>query len=265
MRIFGKLSVAVFCGLLALTYSEIDSRAQNLKGRAYAELDWKVAKGLHLNAEYQVRSKDAFGGIERNQFALGASYKVNKYFKVGADYTFIGHYSNSTGDFKPRHRFSGNLTGSIDFGDWRFSLRERLQLTHKAYGLNPYQEVRNNLELKSRLMAKYRGLKSVDPYAYAEIRNTFNAPRCGATYNAADDSWSDYEFLGYSHSYINRIRGALGLEWSVSKRQSLDFRVMCDYLHDQKIDTDKSGTKLKSLYWQNGSKAILCVGYKFSF
>lgn len=168
-------------------------------------------------------------------------------------------------DFKPRHRFSGNLTGTLDCGDWRFSLRERLQFTHKAYGINPCQEVRNSLDLKSRLSVKYRGFKSIEPYSFTEIRNTFNAPRCSATYNSADDSWSDYEFLGYSHSYINRVRGALGLEWNVTKRHGLDFRVMCDYLHDQKIDTDKSGAKLKSFSWRNGSNAILCVGYKFSF
>ncbi len=153
----------------------------------------------------------------------------------------------------------------MDCGDWRFSLRERLQFTHKAYGINPCQEVRNSLDLKSRLSVKYRGFKSIEPYAYAEIRNTFNAPRCSATYNSADDSWSDYEFLGYSHSYINRVRGALGLEWNVTKRHGLDFRIMYDYLHDLKIDTDKSGAKLKSLSWRNGSNAILCVGYKFSF
>lgn len=260
-----KLSSAAFLGLLVLICPEIAVGAQQVKGRAYAEVDWKVAKGLHLNAEYQVRSKDSFSGIGRNQFALGLSYKVNRYLKVGADYTFIGHYSNSSGNLKPRHRFSGNLTGIVNFGDWQFSLRERLQLTHKSYGINPYQEVRNGLELKSRLTVKYIALKSVEPYAYAEFRNTFNAPRCSATYNSANDSWSGYEFLGYTHSYINRCRGALGLEWSVSKRQGLDFRVMYDYLSDQKIDTDKSGTKLKSLSWQKGSNVILCVGYKLSF
>lgn len=265
MKITRILSSAAFCGLLALTCPGGDINAQEVKGRAYAEVDWKVAKGFHLNAEYQIRSTDSFSGIERNQFAVGASYKVNKYFKAGADYTFIGHYSNSTGDLKPRHRFSGNLTGTLDCGDWRFSLRERLQFTHKAYEINPYQEVRNSIELKSRIMAKYRGFKSVEPYAYVEVRNTFNAPRCSATYNSADGSWADYEFLGYSHAYVNRVRGALGLEWSLSKRHSLDFRFMYDYLNDQKIDTNKSGTKLKSLSWQDGSNAILCFGYKFSF
>lgn len=138
-----KLSTSVFLLLAMLAYSNTEASAQEINGRVYAEADWKVSKGFHLNAEYQLRTKDSFSGIERNQFALGASYKINKYLKAGADYTFIGHYANSTGKFKPRHRVAGNLTGMVDAGYWRFSLRERLQLTHKAYGVNHYQEVPN--------------------------------------------------------------------------------------------------------------------------
>ena len=265
MNIFTKTAAATLFGLLAPAYSNIGAYAQEVNGRAYIEADWKIAKGLHLNAEYQLRTKDSFSGVERNQFALGASYKVSKFLKVGADYTFIGHYANSTGEFRPRHRFSGNLTGTVDAGDWRFSLRERLQFTHKAYDINHFQETLNHLELKSRLMVKYRGFRAVEPYAFVELRNTFNDPKCSATYNTATDSWSDYEFLGYTHAYVNRIRGALGLEWSLSKRHALDFRAMYNYHNELDIDTDKSGTKLKSLTWQNPTAVTLCFGYKFSF
>lgn len=260
-NIFPKATVAL--ALLTLTYSEIS--AQEINGRASAELDWKVAKGFHLNAEYQVRTKDSFSGIERNQFSVGASYKLNKYLKTGLEYTFIGHYANTSGEFRPRHRLSANLTGSIDAGDWRFSLRERLQFTHKSYDINPYQEVLNPLTLKSRFMVKYHGFKAVEPYAYVELRNVFNAPKCSATHNTATDTWSDYEFLGYTHAYVNRVRGALGLEWNLTKRHSLDFTAMFNYHNDLEIDTDKAGTKLKSLTWQNPTTATLCVGYKFSF
>ena len=265
MRIFKKSSFTALCASLALVCPGIEVSAQDIKGRAYAEVDWKVSDNVDLNAEYQLRTKDSFSGIERNQLILGASYKINRYFKVGADYTFIGHYSSSTGDFNPRHRFSGNLTGSLGCGDWQFSLRERLQFTHKSYDINPFEEVRTSIELKSRITVKYGGFKSVGPYAYVEVRNTFNAPDCKATYNSADDSWSDYEFLGYSHAYVNRVRGALGLEWSLSRQHSLDFRFMYDYLNDRKIDADDSGTNLNSMSWKEDSKAILCFGYKFSF
>lgn len=265
MNRIAKLSTSVFLLLAMLAYSNTEASAQEINGRVYAEADWKVSKGFHLNAEYQLRTKDSFSGIERNQFALGASYKINKYLKAGADYTFIGHYANSTGKFKPRHRVAGNLTGMVDTGYWRFSLRERLQLTHKAYGVNHYQEVPNHLELKSRLMVKYRGFRTVAPYAYIELRNTFNDPKCDANYDSSTGTWSGYEFLGYTHAYVNRVRGALGLEWILSLRHALDFRFMYNYYNELDIDTDKSGTMLKSLAWQNPKVATLCFGYKFAF
>lgn len=263
MRIFPKSVAAIALALLAQSYSEVS--AQDVNGRASAELDWKVAKGFHLNAGYEVRSKDSFSGIERNQFSLGASYKLNKHLKTGLEYTFIGHYGNSSGEFRPRHRLSANVTGSVGAGNWRFSLRERLQFTHKFYDINPCQEVLNPLTLKSRLMAKYRGFKTVEPYAYVELRNVFNDPKCSATYNTATGSWTDYEFIGYSHAYVNRVRGALGLEWNLTKRHSLDFTVMYNYHNELEIDTNKAGTKLKSYAWQNPSTATVSVGYKFSF
>ncbi|MDO4827709.1 MAG: DUF2490 domain-containing protein [Bacteroidia bacterium] len=239
--------------------------AQDVNGRASLEADWKAFKGFHITAGYEARSQDAFSGIERNQFSLGASYKLSKHFKAGLDYIFIGHYGNSSGEFKPRHRLSANLTGTVDAGLWRFSLKEKLQLTHKAYDVNRYQEVLNPLTLKSRLTVKYRGLNAVEPYLYAEVRNIFNAPRCSATYNSATDKWSDYEFLGYDHAYVNRVRGAVGLEWKLSKSHSLDFTAMYNFHHELEIDTNSSGSKLKSYGWESPQTLTLCVGYKFSF
>jgi len=249
--------------LLALSSAALS--AQDVNGRASIEADWKVAKGFHIEAGYEARSKDSFSGIERNQLSLGASYKLNKHFKAGLEYIFIGHYANSSGEFRPRHRLSANFTGTVDAGQWRFSLKEKLQFTHKAYDVNRYQEVLNPLTLKSRLMVKYRGFQSVEPYAYAEVRNIFNAPRCSATYNSATDKWSDYEFLGYDHAYVNRVRGAVGLEWKLSKSHSLDFTAMYNFHHELEIDTNKSGTKLKSYGWESPQTLTLCVGYKFSF
>lgn len=185
-----------------------------------------------------------------------------------SEYPNSGWPGNLLGQFalySPQRTVRGITHFTHDAGDWRFSLRERLQFTHKSYDINPYQEVLNPLTLKSRLMVKYRGFKAVEPYAYIELRNIFNAPKCSATHNTATDTWSDYEFLGYSHAYINRVRGALGLEWNLTKRHSLDFTAMFNYHNDLEIDTNKAGTKLKSFTWQNPTTATLSIGYKFSF
>ncbi len=253
--------------LAAVCLSGTDAAAQNSVGfntRTSAEIDWKAARGLHLSAGYELRTKDSFAGVERHQASVGVEYKVCDWFKVGAEYIFIGHY-NSSETFRPRHRVSLNLTGQYDAGSWRFSLKEKLQLTHKAYDLNPYQSVPNQLQLKSRFTVKYRGLRKVEPYAYFELRNIFNAPRCSATWSETSAAYTDYEFLGYNDAYVNRLRGSVGLDWNISKRHGIDFSLMYNHTRSLEIDTDKAGTKLKSLGWEKSDALSLCVGYKFSF
>lgn len=256
-------AVLALSGLL-LTNTGVSAQSVGFNTRTSAEIDWKIVKGLHLGAGYELRTKNSLAGVERHQASIGLEYKVCDYFKVGGEYIFIGHY-NTANAFRPRHRLSLNLTGLYDAGPWRFSLREKLQLTHKAYSVNSFQEVQNALQLKSRFTVKYRGLSKIEPYAYFEMRNIFNAPRCSATWSETSAAYTDYEFLGYDDAYINRLRGALGLDWNITKRHGIDFTLMYNWVHSLDIDTDKEGTKLKSMNWKNTSALSLCVGYKFSF
>ncbi len=257
------LIMAALSGTLLLS-GTLHAQDTGFNMRTSAAVDWKVIKGLHVNAEYELRTKNSLDGIERHQVTVGTEYKFCRYFKAGADYIYIGHY-NSSGNLRNRHRFSLNMTGIYDLGDWRFSLTEKLQLTHKAYGINRFQEVRNPLQLKSKFTVKYRGLKHISPFTYFEMRNIFNSPRCSATYNTGTRKWSDYEFLGYDDGYVNRLRGAIGLDWKLSKHNSISVAAMYSRCHDRDIDTNKSGTKLKNLGWETERYFTLNIGYKFSF
>ncbi len=256
--------LSAFVAVLFLAEGQGHTQDVGFNTRTSAAVDWKVAKGLHVNGEYELRSRNSLDGVERHQVSLGVDYKLFKNLKVGADYIFIGHL-NSSDVFKPRHRLSLNASAHYDVCDFRFSLSEKLQLTHKAYDVNRYQEVPNQLQLKSRLAVKYRALGDIEPYAYFELRNIFNAPRCSATWSETSASYTDYQFLGYDDVYVNRLRGAVGLEWSLSKRHSIDFTALYNWTHDLEIDTNKEGTKLKSLAWETERAVSLCVAYKFSF
>src|SRR5574344_600126 len=198
IRYFKAAKVAALV-MTALCLGSINLSAQDLgvSSRSSAEVDWKIRKGLHLNAGYELRTKTSLAGIERHQVSVGIDYKVCDYFKVGGEYIFIGHF-DSMDTFKPRHRFSLNLTGQYSVGDWKFSLREKLQLTHDAYAMNRFQNVPNELQLKTRFTVKWQGLRVIEPFAYIEIRNIFNAPRCSATWNESTGTYSNYEFLGYN-------------------------------------------------------------------
>ena len=97
------------------------------------------------------------------------------------------------------------------------------------------------------------------------MRNIFNAPRCSATYSTASDAWKDYEFLGYDYAYVNRVRYAIGFDWNLSKHHALTFTGMLSNCRDWEIDTNKAGTKLKSMAWDKSRNATLSIGYAFSF
>lgn len=232
-------------------------------GRVNVSVNKKIMKGLHVVADGEIRLSDNFSSLGRYQAGLGVTYKVSRVFKVGAGYQFIEKL-NSSSEWKPRHRFCADATATLRAGDWRFSLKERLQLTHRDVN-NVYQNNPNSLMLKSRVKVSYKGLSSVTPYGYVEMRNVFNDPACSATWSTTSLAYSDYSFLGYTDAYVNRVRGSLGLEWALNKQHALDFYLLGDYCYEKNIDTNSSGTKLKSLTYDQAFNMALCVGYQFSF
>lgn len=230
-------------------------------GRLSLQFDYKLKKGLHLTADAQLRTQDNFKATGRYQAGLGVDYKINGFLKAGAGYTYIS-VRNSSDEWNPRHRIYAQLTGTLKSGDWRLSLKERLQLTHRS-GVNTYQTTPNSLTLKSRLKAEYKGFTAVSPYIFIEARTVLNDPACSADWNGSE--YSNYSFSGYNDAYFNRLRGALGMEWKIDKHNSIDLTAMLDYCYDKEIDTDKEGTKLKSLTYDRTIAPQLSIGYVYSF
>lgn len=261
---------SIFIAALLLTsaiangQTAADGTDYDFRSRTSVGMDWKISKGLHLDAGYELRASDKLSRIERNQLNIGIHYSPIKHLEIGAGYYFIGHYGNEK-VFKPRHRLFFDLSGSYKFGVWKLSLRERIQMTHKSYDLNKFQQVPNLVELKSRLKLAYKGFIHVEPYAYVEMRNCFNGPSMVYDYNETSGKFSNYDFTGYSDTYINRLRGALGLEWKITANHSIDFKLMSDWCRDKSIDTNSKGTKLKSYSWEQALNTSLSIGYVFSF
>jgi len=264
-----KTKLLIACALLAAF--PVFTRAQgttndmenDFGARVSVSVDKKLMKGLHLEASGEARMSENLSDFGRYQAGLGISYKISSTFKVGAGYNFI-QVKNSSDEWKPRHRFY--VDGMVGFrsGYWRFSLKERLQYTHREVN-NKFQKVPNSLALKSRFKVSYKGAGVLEPYGYIEIRNVFNDPACSATWSTSSQAYSDYEFLGYNDAYVNRLRGCLGIEWSPNKIHGFDFFVLGDYYYDKEIDTNAEGTKLKSLTYDHGMNIGLGIGYTFNF
>ena len=248
---------------LARAQGTVNALENDFGGRFSVTADKKIVKGVHVFAEGEVRLSDNFSTLGRYQAGAGFTWKITDIFKVGTGYTFIEKL-NSKGTWKPRHRVYLDGAVNLKAGDWRFSIKERLQFTHRDVN-NAYQNNPNSLALKSRFKIAYKGLRTVTPYGFIELRNVFNDPSVKASWSTTSLSYGDYTFGGYNDAYINRIRGSLGAEWKITKRHALDFFLLTDYNYDKDIDTDAAGTILRSLTYDQSIKVNLGVGYKFSF
>lgn len=248
----------------ALAQTETTVKDAQFKPRVSVGADWKIVKGLHMEAEYELRMAGNMSGISRHQLNLGVKYSPVSFLDVGCGYCFLGNIDND-GSFEPEHRIYADLAFSYKFGAWKLSLKEKVQMTHKSYEFNAYQQTPNLVELKSRLKLSYKGFARIEPYAFGELRNCFNGPSFSAEYNEATGKYTEYEFLGYSDTYINRIRGGLGMKWNIDRSNSIDVSAFTDFCRNKKIDTNAEGTKLKSFVWEKSTDIILSIGYVFSF
>jgi len=275
-----KIFIAV-CGFFLLTpltsiaQTEVDLDPE-FGGRLSVSLDKKVARGFHISLEEEVRVDNNFGSFDRLHTTLAASYKVNSFLKLGLGYALITPYSSSNSAFKnPRHRLMVDATGAVHVGLWRLSLKERFQATRRTGDFNEYQNPATALTLKSRLKAQYKGFQSIEPYLFLEMRHYLNAPAISATYSTTSDAWltddgstsgdAGWFLSGFNSSYVNRLRGCVGMEWRVTRQSSFDFYLMADWINDKVVDSNAEGTKLKSYTQEQGFVGWLGVSYRFAF
>ena len=265
------LSAFGFPSLKAQTDVDLDPE---VGGRLSVSVDKKLARGLHVSLEEEIRMDNNFGSFDRFHTTLGLSYKVNDYLKLGVGYAMINPYSSSDGAFKSsRHRLMLDATGSLRFGDWRLSLRERFQATYRSGDMNEYQNPRTALTLKSRLKLSYKGLCRLEPYAYVELRNTLNAPVISASYDGTNyltSALSQYGEAGWfidswTGMYVNRVRGSIGFEYRLSKASRIDISLLADRIVDKVVDANAEGTKLKSYTRETGFVGWINIGYSYSF
>lgn len=237
-------------------------------------LNKKIKKGWHVNLEEEVRFGNSLSSLNRLQTTLSTSYKLSPYLKAGLGYALINRYNSVLGSFRtPRHRFFVDLTGSYRYGDWHFSLRERVQVTHRTDSFNEYQSPANLWVLRSRLKVSYKGFRRWEPYGYIEMRNTLNAPVIKANYdgtNYVTDAGSQVGeagwFLeGFNGVYVNRWRGTLGVNYRLNRNSTLEVYFMADYCTDKKVDANAEGTNLKSYTLEKGFSSWLCASYSYSF
>ena len=149
-----KTKFILFCLAIALptlTGAQVHEDMDfDFRARLSAELDKRIVRGLHLNLSEEFRLKDDFSSVDRFYTTVGLTWKTCPYFKIGAGYTLMNlHRRDDAGGWKwdLRHRATLDLTGMYSAGQFKFSLRERFQLTHRTGDMNIYQNPRNAFAL----------------------------------------------------------------------------------------------------------------------
>lgn len=267
--------------VLALVLGTLPSQAQTDVSldpetgmRLSAGIDKKLSRGLHLTFDGEARLDNNFASFDRLQGTLGVTYKPFKRFKIGAGYSFIAGYSSNNSAFKnPRHRLLVDAQLSHRTDHWTFSLKERLQFTRRTGSFNAYQNPATAITLKSRLKAKYNGLRRFTPFASIEMRTYLNAPVIVATTDGSawytadgnDEGDAGWFLDGFSGIYNNRYRASIGTDYRLDRRSTLSAYLLLDYVNDKVVDANAEGTKLKSYTRETGFVGWLGLEYRYNF
>ena len=259
-----------FVYLMALLLP-LTAAAQTQSGvRASVAADWKIRKGLHLTVEEELRMDGVFKSLDRLQTTIGLEYKVSPYVKLGAGYILINPYSAGNLYFKePRHRFYVDGMVHYNLNGFNFSLRERVQLTHRTGDFNAYQNTPNLVALKTRLGVSYKGWTYFEPGVFFEVRTQLNAPwgSTSGSLQTKSDGTTYYAYTpsGYTHTYNDRYRGIIRTDIKLGKHHVLRPYVLLDYVSEYVIDTNSEGTRLFSAAYSNYFKVTPGIGYTFKF
>ncbi len=220
----------------------------------------KLSKKASIDIEAEYRTTDNAGQNSRWSIGLGGEYKLAKWLKAGAGYTFMydhtekytfhdddpekanyGKPNKYAAFWGPRHRVFADLTAAAGLGDWKISLRERWQYTYRPEkttaqrydfdddewdGTQKTYSGKGKNVLRSRLQVAYdkKGL-DVEPYASVELYNAWN---------------------------VEKMRYTIGLDWTFLKGQKLGIY----YRYQDNIDDSDD---------YNRNIHVIGLGYKVRF
>jgi hypothetical protein len=274
-----KRSIYYIAALLAALFmvpaiANADSDDSDSFGARFsAEADYKIGTNMHVFASEEVRLLGGSRFFDRSYTQVGYSYRFCQWLKAAVSYTAIAVQKTDeiTRDswLDWRHRFSGDIVASLKAGQWRFSLRERIQGTYRASEVNNFQQPQMAWVLRSRLKVAYVfRTVPLEPYVYVEPRLLLNGVKWSEESIGPD--YEDARFLGNKDVYFNRYRAAIGLEWTLNSRNSIDFYGLFDNLYDKEIDARKEGSNkgvgLKlPVTGISANRLSVGIAYKYSF
>lgn len=205
-----------------------------------AEAAYKINKKWNIGMEAEMRTRSSFRTMDRWSIGIDGTYKLSNFLKIGAGYIFL--YDNNiekinlteSGELKnwrpsywgPRHRFNLVATGSLDWKRFTFSLRERWQITYRPEKtVDRYDFIGEEWEPKIMDTTWKHVLRS-------RLQIEYNIPKCKF------DPYVSAEF--YNSMSLEKIRFIGGVDWKISKKQSLGVFYRYQVVTENDPDPDKN-------------------------
>ena len=158
------------------------------------------SKRFEISGNATVRTYDNGSTINQGFMELGVSYNLNRYFGIGATYR-LANYLDDNYYYHIRHRWFGDVKGSLPIGDFSFSLRLRFQMTSKTY-----------LEDTNDDRLRY--------YGRAKLRALYKTPHFPVNPYVSFETFSP--MFRSSEDLVTKSRTTLGAEYKISKRHYVD-------------------------------------------
>lgn len=165
------------------------------------EASREIFNNFDLEFEEEIRIFEKLSEIQRFSTSLGGVYSLNKNLKAGLGYAWLYRHDVNDDFWENRHRYYLYVTGKVNVGRLKFSLRERFQSTYYDQEVIGFDYSPQNY-LRSRLQAAW-DLKDcrAEPYVSAEMHYSLNNP---------------------DGNEISNMRYTLGADFPLQERLDLD-------------------------------------------
>ena len=275
MKIRAYILAALAAVMLCVTaqaqdqVSLVETSESDVQLRLGAGLEVPIGRKWEFTWNEQARLHNNLANFDKIISSVGFGYKPWRFLKLEAQYGFVNERTsktdNDTGfktiDWQIRHRLNFDVTGSVRLGAVKLSLRERVRVQFRGDSVNKYEHPNPEITLRSRLKGAV-DLRNGrwEPYAFAEVYTTLNAPAAVVNYLNSP--------LKYSN-YINRVRLGLGTEMKLSNSSKLDFYYMVHFNRSYEarykgISKDPTNDgDLKSWKLEKKCAHVIGIDYKF--
>lgn len=239
-------------------------------------------RGLNADLDLGFRANNSVRNVDRWSAALGVSYSICPYLKVGATYAYMygfspserkEHYKNDdgvnwngynkTGSYwRSKNRFAFDIKTGFDVGRFSLSLRERYQLTgyngvtvskakhrfntiYDADGKVNYIEKSDSPELST----EHKARKSKE-YLRSKAEVSYNIRHCPLTPCLSVELENNLR-EGF---HLDEVRYSVGADYKLSKKLHVGAYYHFNNGHDDDSDDDlhaiEISLKLKNIFWR---------------